>query len=112
MFCSKECLAKSWKNPVWPHKHECNKMHKQHQSQVGTSLREQSRGIAGALGKRPEEMEEILDRCMEEGDLDAKAASMEELHEQREANEKKKRKAARKKKNKSRKEISSISFLS
>jgi hypothetical protein len=51
MFCSKECLAKSWKNPVWPHKHECNKVHQHHQSNVGTSLREQSRVVADSLAK-------------------------------------------------------------
>jgi hypothetical protein len=105
MFCSKECLAKSWKNPVWPHKHECNKVHQHHQSQVGTSLREQSRDLAEALGKRPEELEEILDMFVEKGelDIDTKAASVEEIHDQREASDKKKRKAARKKKKKTRK---------
>jgi hypothetical protein len=43
-FCSKECLAKSWKSPMWPHKYECNRKRVDDESMVGVSLRESARG--------------------------------------------------------------------
>jgi hypothetical protein len=101
-FCSKECLAKSWRSPVWPHKYECNKARAYDESTVGISMRQMFRGVAQHLGRAPDEMEQITQRCLDlsgySETMDLTAATVEEVHDQRDATDRNTRRNARNKK--------------
>jgi hypothetical protein len=89
-FCSKECLAKSWRSPIWPHKYECNKARGLDEEHVGVSLRQTARGAMAQLcGTTPDEMERFAQRMMEGSGtpeaMDRTAATVEELRDQRDA---------------------------
>jgi hypothetical protein len=99
-FCSKECLAKSWKSPVWPHKYECNKARAHDESCVGISMRQSTRNAAQFFGTTQDEMERMigLETSGPPEFMDQTAATVEELHDQRDAGARHMRRNARKKK--------------
>ena len=97
-FCSNECLKKSWKSDIYPHRYECKKAHEDDLYSVGTSLRQKYREIGTPEGERL--VEEMFAAEGKKDVFDKKAETLEELHSQRKMTAKKERRDARKKKGK------------
>jgi hypothetical protein len=102
-FCSKECLAMSWKSDVWPHRVECKRAQQQDEHMVGSSLRENFQNLAAEQGIDGRAEMDLLEQALGLASLDEKSNTVEEFREQRQNNvegARKARKATKKKRGK------------
>lgn len=98
LFCSKECMDKSWKSDVWCHRMECERKCAHEESTLGKSMREMFNGLLGKQEISPAEVERrlaIMEKSMGQAALDEKFETVPEMREKLRQDAKGARKAQR-----------------